>query len=95
MAANREPAKVVELDLQEVGQILESIKAVLGEQEYEKLKAIVESHIEVLRQLNLKNITIARLRQICFGAAGEKMGKVFPEQSGYFPALYQSRSIRQ
>ena len=81
MAAKREPAKVVELDLQEVGQILESVKAVLGEQEYEKLKAIVESHIEVLRQLNLKNITIARLRQICFGATGEKMGKVFPEQS--------------
>jgi hypothetical protein len=47
MAVKREPAKVIELDLQEVGQILESVKAGLEEQDYEKLKAIVEAYIEV------------------------------------------------
>ncbi|MCD4727228.1 MAG: transposase [Pirellulales bacterium] len=67
---------VVELDMDELKDLLQRAEASLDEKDYETIKAVVESYTYIADLLGNKNITIARLRKMLFGANTEKTATV-------------------
>ncbi len=68
--------------MDELEGILEHARtAPLSEEGHNKLKAALETLDFVTRQLEKKQISIARLRNLLFGPASEKTEKVFPDAS--------------
>ena len=64
----------------ELKQIIEKSKAVLSEEEVEKLSGAVDTLAVMTNELELKGASIRRLRKLLFGPSSEKMSTVFPEE---------------
>ena len=63
---------IIELDMDELKDLLERAEAALDEKDYETIKAVVESYAYIAELVGGKNITIARLQKMLFGASTEK-----------------------
>ncbi len=68
-----------ELKLDELQAIVERAKASLTEEEHATLAAAVETLAFVTQELETKGTTLARLRQLLFGASTEKTSRVVGE----------------
>jgi len=68
--------KIVRLDTAELEGILQRAEAELTPEDYELLKALVESYAYVTNLVEDKRTTIARLRKLLFGSASEKISDV-------------------
>ena len=64
------------VDRQELERILEQARSALSEEEYQRLKAACDTLVYLTQLVENKNTTIARLRQILFGASTEKTAHV-------------------
>ena len=71
------PLPRLEVSREELQSLLEHARtAALSEQEYQQLKAALDTLVYLTQLVEDKNTTIARLRQILFGASSEKMSQV-------------------
>jgi len=68
---SKEPT-IIEVDMNELKDLLHRAEAALDEKDYAKIKAIIESYNYIAGLVGQKNITIARLRKMLFGAKTEK-----------------------
>ena len=66
----------VALEREELERLLEHAKPALSEEEYRQLKAALDTLVYLTQLLENKNTTLARLRQILFGASTEKTAQV-------------------
>jgi len=66
----------LELDRSELEAILERAKTALSEEEYTKLRAVVETLVFLTQELEKKHVSIQRLKQLLFGATTETTRKV-------------------
>jgi transposase len=64
------------VDRQELEAIVEHARAALSAEEYVRLKAAFDTLVYLLQLVENKSTTIARLRQILFGASSEKTARV-------------------
>jgi transposase len=67
---------IIELDMKKLEDVLRRAEAALREEDYETIKAVVESYAYLADLVGNKNTTIARLRQLLFGAKTEKTSAV-------------------
>ena len=63
---------IIEVEMDELKDLLERAEAVLDKEDYAKIKAVIESYAYIADLVGEKNITIARLRKMLFGAKTEK-----------------------
>lgn len=63
---------IIEIEMDELKDLLERAEAALDEKDYATIKAVVESYTYIAGLVGDKNITIARLRKMLFGASTEK-----------------------
>jgi transposase len=75
MMMSKQPT-IIELDMDELKDLLERAEAALDEKDYETIKAVVESYAYIAELVGGKNITIARLQKMLFGASTEKTAAV-------------------
>jgi len=75
MMMSKQPT-IIELDMDELKDLLERAEAALDEKDYETIKAVVESYAYIANLVGEKDITIARLRKMLFGASTEKKATV-------------------
>jgi transposase len=68
----RTTPETIELDTKQVEEILQRAEAQLSQQDYAIFKALLETHIYLGESLKAKQLTIARLQKILFGASTEK-----------------------
>ncbi len=68
--------RIIELDTNKLEEILGRAEAALGEEDYQTIKAVVESYAYIADLVGDKNTTIYRLRKMLFGAKTEKMAAV-------------------
>lgn len=67
----------IELDMDELESILDRAKvAPLGKDEYEKLRAALETLLFLTQELEKKRVSVQRLKKLLFGAATEKTSEV-------------------
>jgi hypothetical protein len=66
----------LEVSREELQSLLEHARSALSEQEYQQLKAALDTLVYLTQLVEDKNTTIGRLRQILFGASSEKMSQV-------------------
>jgi len=72
----------LELNRQELEKILErALTAPLGQDDYQKLHAVLETLAYMTQLLENKNTTLQRLRQMVFGASTEKTGKILQKMA--------------
>ena len=71
--------EIVELKADDLMALDERIKAQLEDADYEMVKLLIASHRELFDLLRNKDITLARLRKMLFGASTEKTKDVLPE----------------
>ena len=64
------------VDRQELESIVEHARAALSAEEYARLKAALDTLVYLMQLVENKSTTIARLRQMLFGAGSEKTDKV-------------------
>jgi transposase len=76
--ARMKPA-IETVDRQELESIVEHARAALSAEEYARLKAALDTLVYLLQLVENKSTTIARLRQMLFGAATEKTAKVLAD----------------
>lgn len=67
---------IIELNMDELKDLLERAEAALDEKDYDTIKAVVESYAYIAELVGGKNITIARLQKMLFGASTEKTAAV-------------------
>ena len=72
------PTPWMDLDMEEVNALLERARASMAAEDYEKLKALVETAVYLLEVLEDKRTTIDRLRKLLFGPSSEKTRDVLP-----------------
>jgi len=72
----KQKQKIVKLDTVELEGILRRAEAELDKEDYELLKALVESYVYVTNLVEDKSTTIARLRKLLFGSSSEKIRDV-------------------
>lgn len=70
---------IVELSINEWEDILQRAKAVLNEEDYQIVEAVVQSYAYVTDLLEDKRTTIDRLRKLLFGSGSEKTRDVVPQ----------------
>lgn len=70
------PLPRLEVSREELQSLLEHARSALSEQEYQQLKAALDTLVYLTQLVEDKNTTIGRLRQILFGASSEKMSQV-------------------
>jgi transposase len=70
------PPPRLEVSREELQSLLEHVRSALSEQEYQQLKAALDTLVYLTQLVGDKNTTIGRLRQILFGASTEKMSQV-------------------
>jgi hypothetical protein len=75
MMMSKQPT-IIELDMDELKDLLDRAEAALDEKDYETIKAVVESYAYIAELVGGKNITIARLQKMLFGASTEKTAAV-------------------
>lgn len=71
-----------ELRLEELKGILDRAKAVLSQEDHDKLEAAVETLAFLTRELEAKGTSLTRLRRLLFGPSTEKTSQVVGETSG-------------
>lgn len=74
--------KVQEIKREDLERLLERARPALSEADYEQLKAALDTLVYLTQLLGKKNTTIARLRQILFGASSEKTAEVLKSLVG-------------
>jgi len=67
---------IIELNMNELEDLLQRTEAALDAKDHETIKAVVESYAYIAELVGNKNITIARLRKMLFGASTEKTSAV-------------------
>lgn len=70
---------IVELSIKEWEDILQRAQAVLNEEDYQIVEAVVQSYAYVTDLLEDKRTTIDRLRKLLFGSGSEKTRDVVPQ----------------
>jgi transposase len=70
------PGLRIELSMRDLEAILERAKAALSEEEFATLKGALETLEFLTRELEKKNVSVQRLKQLLFGAATETTRKV-------------------
>ena len=76
------PALVrMEVSREELEAVLVRVREMLGEPDYEKLKAAIETLAYLTDLVQDREISLQRLRQILFGASTEKTRQVVPAQT--------------
>ena len=76
------PAPVrMEVSREELEAVLARVREMLGEPDYEKLKAAIETLAYLTDLVQDREISLQRLRQILFGASTEKTRQVVPAQT--------------
>jgi transposase len=80
MMMSKQPT-IIELDMDDLKDLLERAEAALDEKDYETIKAVVESYAYVAELVGGKNITIARLQKMLFGARTEKTAAVIGDEA--------------
>jgi transposase len=90
MMMSKQPT-IIELDMDELKDLLERAEAALDEKDYETIKAVVESYAYIAELVGGKNITIARLQKMLFGASTEKTAAVIGDgaDSEALPPSYE------
>jgi transposase len=68
--------RIIELDAHKLEKLLGRAEAALNEEDYETIKAVVESYAYIANLVGDKNTTVARLRKLLFGAKTEKTAAV-------------------
>jgi len=76
MMMSKQPTTIIELDMDELKDLLGRAEAALDEEDYETIKAVVESYAYIADLVGTKDITIARLQKMLFGASTEKTATV-------------------
>jgi hypothetical protein len=66
----------IDVSRQELEDVLARVRETLGEQDYEKLKAAIETLAYLTDSLQDREISLQRLRKILFGASTEKTREV-------------------
>jgi len=66
----------MELDRRELEAILERAKTALSEEEYAKLRAAIETLVFLTQELEKKQVSVQRLKQLLFGATTETTRQV-------------------
>jgi hypothetical protein len=84
MMMSKQPT-IVELDMDELKDLLQRAEAALDEKDYETIEAVVESYAYVAQLVGGKNITIARLQKMLFGASTEKTAAVIGDEADSEP----------
>lgn len=72
----RAKATIIELDMKKLEDVLRRAETALREEDYETIKAVVDSYAYLADLVGNKNTTIARLRKLLFGAKTEKTAAV-------------------
>jgi transposase len=80
MKARTKPT-VMEVDMSEVADVLRRAEAALDAKDYALLKMLVDSHAYLAELLADKEMSLARLRRILFGASTEKTAAVTGRES--------------
>lgn len=70
------PPARLDVSREELQNLLEHARSALSEQEYQQLKAALDTLVYLTQLVEDKNTTIGRLRQILFGSSSEKMSQV-------------------
>jgi transposase len=68
--------RIIDLDMDRLESLLGRAERALNEEDYETIKAVVESYAYIAELVGEKNITIQRLRKMLFGARTEKTATV-------------------
>lgn len=79
-----DPIDVVDLGQERLEQLLERVKTALPEDDFADLGRVVTAYQYLLRLIEMKNISLERLRKIIFGSKSEKTSEIFkgpPENS--------------
>ena len=79
-AMKRTEPKVIELDTNKLETVLSRAESALTEEDYETIKAVVESYAYIAELVGDKNTTIRRLRKLLFGARTEKTETVLGDE---------------
>ena len=79
--ALRKPSQVRDVDLQELLSIVEQAKSVLSDEQHGKLKAAVDTLGVLTLELEAKDVSVQRLRQLIFGPSSEKSSAVLSTPS--------------
>ena len=69
-------AQRIDIQREDLERLLEHARPALTEAEYQQLKAALDTLVYLTQLVGKKNTTIARLRQILFGASTEKTAAV-------------------
>jgi len=77
----RTEPKVIELDTNKLEKVLDRAESALAEEDYETIKAVVESYAYIAELVGDKNTTIRRLRKLLFGASTEKTEAVLGDKA--------------
>jgi hypothetical protein len=89
----------LELNQQELEQILDqALTAPLARDDYDKLRAVLNTLAYMTQLLEKKNTTLERLRQIVFGSSSEKTKRVLPQANsdgGTVPSPHTPQSQEQ
>src|ERR1039458_8621356 len=70
------PPPRVELSMKDLGAIMERARGALSEAEFAMLKGAVQTLEFLTRELEKKNVSVQRLKQLLFGASTETTAKV-------------------
>ena len=70
------PPARLDVSREELQNLLEHARSALSAQEYQQLKAALDTLVYLTQLVEDKNTTIGRLRQILFGSSSEKMSQV-------------------
>jgi transposase len=73
----RKPPKIVEMDVERLGSLLDRAEqGAFDEEDYATIRQVLESYYYLLLLIDDKSTTIARLRKILFGSSTEKTSQV-------------------
>jgi hypothetical protein len=78
---NRPNLEHRELELEELGAILDRAKSALSAEDHDKLKAAVDTLAFLTRELEAKDVSINRLRKLLFGPSTEKTSQVIGDDT--------------
>jgi transposase len=76
---------IVEMDMGKLEDTLRRAETVLSREDYARLKALAESYAYLTELVGDKNTSIARLRNLLFGAKTEKTAAVIGQRSDSQP----------
>ena len=77
----RTEPKVIDLNTKKLESVLDRAESALDEEDYETIKAVIESYAYIAELVGDKNTTIHRLRKLLFGARTEKTETVLGDKA--------------